>query len=126
MEKKKYNLKILNQNVPILSDEGDEYVDSLYRYVLSVVGKYDDNSSPFPMSATLKALYACIHLADELFRKQEELLKTEKTFGRELQKELTKKDKEIEKLRKDLDEFINEFDNEVTAKEFEGDLNEDN
>jgi len=119
-EKKKYNLKILNHDIGVVCDDGDEYVDNLYRYILSTVSMYDDSSSPFPMSVPLKALYACVHMADDLFKKNEELLRLEKR----LSKEIAKKDKEIEKLKADMDEFISEFDTEVIAKEFEVDDDE--
>ena len=123
MEKKKYNFKILGQDLPILSDEAEEYVDSLYRHILAIAAKYDEDGSPYPMSVTTKALYCCVELADELFKKHEEQRKAEKNYN----KELAKKNKEIEKLKKDLEEFINEFDSDLNAKEFESeDINEKN
>jgi|GEM_PF-72382 len=79
---KKYNLMFLNQNLPIISDEGDEYVDALHRYISATIDKFDSPDSHYPISILMKSLYACVSLTDELFKKQIELDITKKALAK--------------------------------------------
>jgi len=63
---KRYNLKLFNENVRIVSEKDDAYIEGLYKYILSTIEKFDNVGSSFPMNYLTKALYACVFLADEL------------------------------------------------------------
>jgi len=71
--KQRYNLKLLNEDIRIVSENGEEYVKSLGRYIHTTIGKFDNIETPFPMPYLNKALYACVFLADELFEARAEI-----------------------------------------------------
>jgi len=97
--------------LPITSDEGDEYINSLYNYILDTISRFDDAKQAFPISSMMKALYTCVFLADELFKKQEEISKMQEEFIRETEK----KDDEIALHKKYLEEFIAAFDTDINV-----------
>jgi len=71
--KQKYNLRLLNEDIRIVSENGEEYVKSLRKYIHTTIGKFDNIETPFPMPYLNKALYACVFLADELFEARAEI-----------------------------------------------------
>jgi len=71
--KKRYNLKLFNENIRVVSDKDDAYVEGLYKYILSTIEKFDNVVTSFPMNYLTKSLYACVFLADELFAKKQEI-----------------------------------------------------
>jgi len=83
---KRYNLKLFNENIRIVSEKDDAYVEGLYKYILSTIEKFDNVGSSFPMNYLTKALYACVFLADELLSSRKEV------------EELSEKVAELEKI----------------------------
>ena len=75
--KQKHNLRLLNEDIRIVSENGEEHIKALGEYILDTIRKFDNVHTPFPMPFLNKALYACVFLADELFeaRAQVEELK---------------------------------------------------
>jgi hypothetical protein len=63
-KEKKYNLHFFNENIRIVSNEGDEYIQELYEYIMTVMDGLED------MPYITKALYACVLLADELLKEK--------------------------------------------------------
>ena len=68
---KKHSLRMLDEDIRIISDKDEDYVESLRTYILSTIKKYDDVNTPFPMPFLNKALYACVFLTDELFKERQ-------------------------------------------------------
>jgi len=71
--KQRYNLRLLNEDIRIVSENGEEYVKNLGKYIHATIGKFDNVHTPFPMPYLNKALYACVFLADELFEARKEI-----------------------------------------------------
>ena len=71
--KKRYNLKLFNENIRIVSEKDDAYVEGLYKYILSTIEKFDNVGTTFPMNYLTKALYACVFMADEVMTKRQEV-----------------------------------------------------
>ena len=74
---RKHSLQLLDEEIRIVSEKGEVYVENLGKYILSTIEKFDNVATPFPMPYLTKALYACVFLADELFDKREEIEKLE-------------------------------------------------
>ena len=70
---KRYNLKLFNENIRIVSEKDDAYIEGLYKYILSTIEKFDNVGSSFPMNYLTKALYACVFLADESLTTKQQL-----------------------------------------------------
>jgi len=70
---KRYNLKLFNENIRIVSEKDDAYVEELYKYILSTIERFDNVSTTFPMNYLTKALYACVFMSDEVLAKRQEV-----------------------------------------------------
>ena len=70
---KRYNLKLFNENIRIVSEKDDAYIESLYKYILSTIEKFDNVGTTFPMNYLTKSLYACVFMADEVLIKRQEV-----------------------------------------------------
>ena len=70
---KRYNLKLFSENIRIVSDKDDAYIEALYKYILSTIERLDNVGTTFPMNSLVKALYACVFIADEVMMKKEQL-----------------------------------------------------
>jgi len=70
---KRYNLKLFNENIRIVSEKDDAYIEDLYKYILSTIEKFDSVGSTFPMNYLTKSLYACVYMADEVLANKEEM-----------------------------------------------------
>jgi len=70
---KRYNLKLFNENIRIVSEKDDVYIESLYKYILSTIERFDNVGTTFPMNYLTKALYACVFMADEVLIKRQEV-----------------------------------------------------
>lgn|GEM_PF-1633622 len=90
---KRYNLKLFNENVRIVSEKDDAYIEGLYKYILSTIEKFDNVGSSFPMNYLTKALYACVFLADELLA-----VKTQAKEDTEKMEEMSLRLAELEKM----------------------------
>ena len=70
---KKHNLVLLDEEMRIVSEKDEDYVEALGRYILATIEKFDNVATPFPMPYLTKALYASVFLADELFESRDEI-----------------------------------------------------
>ena len=70
---KRYNLKLFNESIRIVSEKDEAYIESLYNYILSTIEKFDNVGTTFPMNYLSKALYACVFMADEVLIKRQEV-----------------------------------------------------
>jgi len=70
---KRYNLKLFNENIRIVSEKDDAYVEELYNYITTTIEKFDNVSTTFPMNYLTKALYACVFMSDEVLAKRAEI-----------------------------------------------------
>jgi hypothetical protein len=71
--RKRYNLKLFNENIRIVSDKDDAYIEALYKYILSTIEKFDNVGTTFPMNYLTKSLYACVFMADEVLANRQEM-----------------------------------------------------
>jgi len=102
--KKKHNLNLLNEDIRLISDKDDAYVEAIGQYILSTINKFDAINTPFPMPYLKKALYGCVFLTDELFEKKNEnslLLKKIAELEAKLE-EVKKTDAKLDAVRKSL------------------------
>ena len=70
---KRYNLKLFNENIRIVSEKDDAYIEELYKYILSTIEKFDNVGTTFPMNYLTKALYACVFMADEVLANRQDI-----------------------------------------------------
>ena len=66
-------MRLLCEDIRIVSDSDAEHVESLRQYILSTIEKFDNVETSFPMPYLNKALYACVFLTDELFAAKKEI-----------------------------------------------------
>ena len=98
---KRYNLKLFNENIRIVSEKDDVYIEMLYKYILSTIEKFDNVGTTFPMNYLTKALYACVFMADEVLIKRQEVEElTIKLAELEKTLEIKKKYKSTESKKK--------------------------
>ena len=71
--KKRYNLKLFNENIRIISEKDDAYIEELYKYILSTIERFDNVGTTFPMNYLTKSLYACVFMADEVLANRQEI-----------------------------------------------------
>jgi len=101
---KRYNLKLFNENIRIVSEKDDVYIETLYKHILSTIEKFDNVGTTFPMNYLTKSLYACVILADEVLVKRQEVEElTMKLAELEKTLEIKKKYKSTESKKKSAD-----------------------
>ncbi|MCL2573643.1 MAG: hypothetical protein FWE34_03705 [Defluviitaleaceae bacterium] len=98
---KRYNLKLFNENIRIVSEQDDAYVEQMYKYILATIEKFDNAGSSFPMNYLIKSLYACVFMADEVLTKRAEVEElTRKLAEAEKKLEIKNKYKSAESKKK--------------------------
>lgn len=128
---KKYNITMLGETIPIVSDEGDAYIDALTAQIEHLLMHLTRKGAP-GLSPAAKLLFVSIMLADEVYKKNGELdrVKNEQERAEEdldnakLELDKTKSDLDIVKseyervkaelarTQRELEEFLNEFDSD--------------
>ena len=68
--KQRYNIKIMGQELSVLSDKGDEYVEKVVQYVNDRAREIGDASEN--VTTLSIAILVALNIADELFRIKEE------------------------------------------------------
>jgi len=92
---RRYNLKLFNENIRIVSEMDDAYIETLYKYILSTIERFDNVGTTFPMNYLTKALYACVFMADAVLMNREEV--------EELKAKLEEQAAKLEELEKTLE-----------------------
>lgn len=68
--KQRYNIRIMGQELSVLSDKGDEYVERVVQYVNDRAREIGDASES--VTTLSIAMLVALNIADELFRIKEE------------------------------------------------------
>lgn len=70
---KRHSLRLLDEDIRIISDKEEAYVNAVGEYILSTIQRFDDVNTPFPMPFLNKALYACVFITDELLQERQKV-----------------------------------------------------
>lgn len=98
--KKRFNITVMEQDLSVLSDKGDEYVESVVDYVNEKAREMREASDQ--LTALNSAILVALNIADELFTLREEKRQLSDTVrGRteKLIEYIDKKQKVFEPLR---------------------------
>ena len=68
--KKKYQIRVLGQDISVLSDSGDEHVEAVVSYVNDKVSEIQKNTKA--INVLQVAVLAALNVADEYFKLQGE------------------------------------------------------
>lgn len=68
--KKKYQIRVLGQDISVLSDSGDEHVEAVVSYVNDKVAEIQKNTKA--INVLQVAVLAALNVADEYFKLQGE------------------------------------------------------
>jgi len=68
--KKRFNIKIMGQDISVVSDKGDDHVENVVRYVNEKAGEMEKNSKDVTTLGI--AIMVTLNLAEELFMVNEE------------------------------------------------------
>lgn len=68
--KKRFNIKIMGQDISVSSDRGDDHVENVVRYVNEKAGEIEKNSKDVTTLGI--AIMVTLNLTEELFRVNEE------------------------------------------------------
>ena len=68
--KKKYQIRVLGQDISVLSDSGDEHVEAVISYVTDKVTEIQKNTKA--INIVQVAVLAALNIADEYFKLQGE------------------------------------------------------
>ncbi len=68
--KKHFNIKIMGQDISVVSDKGDDHVEDVVRYVNEKAGEIEKNSKDVTTLGI--AIMVTLNLAEELFKVNEE------------------------------------------------------
>ena len=68
--KKHFNIKIMGQDISVVSDKGDDHVENVVRYVNEKAGEIEKNSKDVTTLGI--AIMVTLNLAEELFMVNEE------------------------------------------------------
>jgi len=94
---KRYNMQLLNENIPIKADS-KEYGDKIHAHILNTISKFDTKEQPLSISNTQKALYAAIFITDELLT----LIQETEKLKEQTNMQLEIKEREISGLKAQL------------------------
>lgn len=68
--KKKYQIRVMGQDIPVLSDSGDEHVETVVSYVNDKIADIQKNAKVINILQV--AILAALNIADEYFKLQAE------------------------------------------------------
>ena len=68
--KKRFNIKIMGQDISVSSDRGDDHVENIVQYVNEKAGEIEKNSKDVTTLGI--AIMVTLNLTEELFRVNEE------------------------------------------------------
>lgn len=76
----RYSVKLLNEYIPMISDEGEGHIQELHRIAFEKINQMDNDPS-LHISNLTKALYACMFLANDIVKLQRELKAYKSRYG---------------------------------------------
>lgn len=127
---KKYQISVCGETVRLLSDEKEEYINSLADYVEQSMKNLSKNGLSPDMSVSAQFLFTAILMADKLFKSQAELMdfadklsksqmdlqgakdklsKSQKEL-QDVKEKLAESQLELASVKKEFEQFVTEFD----------------
>lgn len=99
---KKYQISVSGETVRLLSDEKEEYINSIVEYIEHTMRSLNKSGLSFDMSVASQFLFTSVLLTDQLLKERKELQDTKL--------KLADSELELAALKKEFDQFIIAFD----------------